>query len=704
MNTFPTNGKYVEALQHTDVCFQDKELKGGQVELTPLGMPRAISGNFASVFSITGASGKRYAVKCFTRQVAGQHKRYKAIHDSLASLDRTWKVGFEYIPQGVLVEGKWYAILRMEWVQNSKTLIPWLEQNLGNPDRIFKVANEFAACVKDLHQAGIAHGDLQHGNLLIDNEQRLRLIDYDGMYVPSIKDLGSNEDGLANYQHPGRAGHFAPDLDRFSAWLIYGSLISLAAYPTLWLTNHRDGDEKLIFGKDDFQPPFARIEELKARDASLAEVADVLIQGLRSSDSLGGVPEFDPKRIPLPSRSVDSSGDLSDWWKGLGADHTGTASTPDDTADTTRLGAGWLRSHATPLPPVEVVRPSLASTLTRFAIMAGAIPAAAGTAMVTNELIGIVVLLTWMILAAVGIWTLWCRSDVALARTAARRTAKSAVRQVADHKAALEKSHSARAALAGDEQRALQKLEKERSLLPKASADEFERLSKTQRKSVKSLQDAISNLDLTKAREAAQQLKALQAQHIQNYMTARRIEPGVIQGIGPALVAALSIHGLRTAADFGGFDGTRFRRVGTNHWFTVSGIGPAKSFSIRYWHQSQMEAANRTIPQSLSTQQAQALETKFSALRRQNQAAIDALAPELVTIRATVDAKYKDLDRDITLKVEAVRLDFQRKRAEHDTAIAQGARQLHNLEDDKVAAELDLERYKNISFSAYLKA
>ncbi|PRC50167.1 hypothetical protein C6A85_70895, partial [Mycobacterium sp. ITM-2017-0098] len=72
-------------------------------------------------------------MKCFTRQVNGQHQRYKAIHDLLADLGRPWQVGFEYLTQGVLVDGQWHAILRMEWVENSQTLIPWLENHLGTP-------------------------------------------------------------------------------------------------------------------------------------------------------------------------------------------------------------------------------------------------------------------------------------------------------------------------------------------------------------------------------------------------------------------------------------------------------------------------------------------------------------------------------------------------------------------------------------------
>jgi len=76
-----------------------------------------------------------------------------------------------------------------------------------------------------LKQAGIAHGDWQHANILIvreDGKQRLRLVDYDGMFVPPLQGKSCPELGHANYQHPNRKGaDFNLTLDHFSSVLIY---------------------------------------------------------------------------------------------------------------------------------------------------------------------------------------------------------------------------------------------------------------------------------------------------------------------------------------------------------------------------------------------------------------------------------------------------------------------------------------------------
>ncbi|TMS54782.1 phosphotransferase [Mycobacterium sp. DBP42] len=709
MTTFPTNGDYVQALQNTGMCFRDQELKTGRVELTSLGLPKAISGNFASVFSITGSSGKRYAVKCFTREVGGQNKRYEAIHDVLAKLARPWQVGFDYITQGVLVDGHWHPILRMEWVENSKTLIPWLEQNLGQPDRILRVAEQFAACIDDLQNAGIAHGDLQHGNLLVDTNDRLRLIDYDGMFVPSIRDLGSNELGLANYQHPLRSNtDFAAHLDRFSAWLIYGSLLSLAAHPGLWWTFRQDGDEKLLFGKEDFAAPLAAIKRIGLLGSPHSEVADLLTESLTSSSSLAGVPEFDPARIPLPTGAQASpqmgasTNPSSAWWRDAGTLIAGATPASEQSVQTARLGTGWLRSHEAPLPPVEVVGPSTAAKVVGAVMTAVAILGAVAVGAVLNVLLGSLFLLLWVSAMMFGTWMLWRRSDTVVGRTAARRQVRQTGREVAQQEKRVVKARAARAGLDGDERRAIQALEDQRSKLPKSSTAEYERQSKDLRKQLTTLQTAFNRLDNAKATEAQKQLKALREQHIQTYMASRRIEPGVIHGIGPALVAALGVHGLHTAADIAAVNGTQFRRTGSSSWFTIYGIGPSKSIGIRLWRERVLAAAESSAPQTLPRQQMQALDRKFADQKRQQQVAIDSIAPQLRQIQASVDTKFKALDQEITLKVDAVRLDYRRRRSDGDATVAEAAMRLQSLEDALLDAQRDLARYQKVSLTAYL--
>jgi hypothetical protein len=707
MTTFPSNGEYVEALQNPGSCFEDEELKGGEVARTPLGMPRTISGAFASVFSIMGASGKRYAIKCFTREAKEQHQRYKAIHALLDGLGHPWKVEFNYIERGVLVNGKWHAILRMEWVEECQTLIPWLTQNLGNPDLILNVANQFAIFIEDMQRAGIAHGDLQHGNLLVDAQQRLRVIDYDGMFVPAIKDLGSNEVGLANYQHPQRTGKdFGPHLDRFSAWLIYGSLVSLATLPGLWWTMRQDGDEKLLLGKEDFAAPLNAVEGLRRYGSPLSEFADVISESLTSQTSLAGVPEFDPQRIPLPTGTKampQATGSPSDWWRqAVTTAEADTASAPDQ-PNTVRMGTDWLRTHEPPPPPIVVAGPSRAAKAMGMVLTAVAILGATLAGSEISIFLAGVILLTWAAAMTTGVWTLWRRSDAVVGRAAASQQVKLAAREVEQQQPRVSEARSSRAALDGAERTALQALENQRSELPKTRAAEIESQSKDLRNQAANLQRALSRLDADKAAELARQLDALQEQHIQANMAKRRIEPGMITGIGPALISTLAAHGLRTAADFVGFNGTAFRSAGSTSWFTVTGIGPTKYSAIQYWHARQQSAARSSAPQSLPGQQKQAIESKFADLKHQKQAGIDSVATQLQRIKVTTEAKYAALDREITQKAEAVRRDFKTQRSLSDAIVAQAVAELNKREGALLDAQRELTRYQNVSLSAYLK-
>ncbi|WP_436777092.1 hypothetical protein [Yinghuangia sp. YIM S09857] len=261
---YPTGADYSEAIRDTTLCFAHPTVAGGLVAMGPLRMPRAVSGNFGSVFRVTSTgadtpgtagAGREFAVKCFTRAIPGRLRRYRAVAEALRVPDADWRVPVEYVPRGILVRGRWFPVILMEWVEGTG-LIPWIEAHLGDRAGLEGLAERFAAVVADLEAHGLAHGDLQHGNLIVAPDGGLRLIDYDGMYVPSLAGLPAAEHGHRNYQHPLRGSRdFGPGLDRFSAHLIHLTLRTLAREPWLWRTFHEDGGEHLLLKAEDFNAP-----------------------------------------------------------------------------------------------------------------------------------------------------------------------------------------------------------------------------------------------------------------------------------------------------------------------------------------------------------------------------------------------------------------------------------------------------------------
>src|SRR2546430_4647189 len=55
-----------------------------------------------------------------------------------------------------------------------------------------------------LFRSQVAHGDLQHGNILVRGGS-IQLVDYDGMWVPALKGRHATEIGHRAYQHPERS-------------------------------------------------------------------------------------------------------------------------------------------------------------------------------------------------------------------------------------------------------------------------------------------------------------------------------------------------------------------------------------------------------------------------------------------------------------------------------------------------------------------
>ena len=262
--SWPIGPDYNDAIQNPQANLRDPCLRRGTVVTNRLGLPAVNSGYFASVFQVHEGSQK-WAVKCFTRHIRDQQDRYKAISDHLKAHPLPFTVQFDYQPEGILVRGTWYPILRMQWV-DGPLLDEYVRSHLRNPRALQLLAHKWRACAREMQRAGIAHGDLQFGNIKVVGDN-IRLIDYDGMYVPAIKNKGSSERGHQNFQHPQRSdSDFDQYIDNFPSWVIYASLLAVAEFPSIW-AEADGGDDCLIFRKADFESPdssrvFRKLEQV----------------------------------------------------------------------------------------------------------------------------------------------------------------------------------------------------------------------------------------------------------------------------------------------------------------------------------------------------------------------------------------------------------------------------------------------------------
>lgn len=252
--TYPSLEQYQEALQHPRVALLDGDLKNGSIATSGLGLPKVMCGGFALTYTISVGAGK-YAVRCFHKKSPDLEMRYKAVSSKLRALSSNYFLPFEFQPQGVQVQGAKFPIVKMAWATGD-TLGEFVSDNFRNSSVLAALRESIVKLSSYLESHLIAHGDLQPGNLMVSHGGKsIQLIDYDGMFVPEIKQLGAAEIGHRNFQHPSRTGAiFNASLDRFSFISLVVALKALEVNPDLWDESQSDWDS-FVFRASDFSDP-----------------------------------------------------------------------------------------------------------------------------------------------------------------------------------------------------------------------------------------------------------------------------------------------------------------------------------------------------------------------------------------------------------------------------------------------------------------
>ncbi|MEX2289961.1 MAG: hypothetical protein WD794_06500 [Mycobacteriales bacterium] len=651
--SYPSGAVYAEALQNSDRCFTDPDLRGGRVQMTQMGTPRAISGNFASVFSVVGTNGRRFAVKCFTRNVSDQHARYTAVSDELARLQRPWQVGFDYQPEGIVVQGRSFPVLKMEWIE-ARGLLPWLDAHLSDPQAVAAVAADFASAVTDLQSAGLAHGDLQHGNLLIDRSGKLRLIDYDGMFVPSLAAHGAAEKGHVNYQSPARSMQdYDASLDHFSAWLIYGSLLLLLQDPGLWAQFHVDGDEKLLFGRDDFVDCHAlsTLTDIPGVDAALGS-----LRSCWTASSLAKIPPFDPRELPLPAELLEA--------------YPETEPVPDTGGSRLSVpsSAGASRRR---VQPASFSGGLLLSRICQsfLAVAVLALPALAVAPLVGMSMLAAALLA----LVVVGVPGYLAQPEVGAKRDSVGAVAtRRAERRAAEARLAAATQELDRWRRNDQQQvaalTALQQAAAKREQAEIASATAGLQVERTR------VVDALRQFEAEEKHRMRDALAQLRKAHITAALSRLSVRDAALPGIGDVLVHRLSLHGVVTAADIRMVE--VFWSIGFSTWVTdvvnhsgrrakIEGLGPAKGRTLMAWHKAVSARAKASAPRSLPA-------AELAAVRR----AGDAERERLMGLEAELTRRLREEPAAIKRRHQAEQLRLRQQQGEVRRAAAAERRRL----------------------------
>lgn len=260
----PTVSEYIDALANPHGLF--RTLGAVEPETDAWGNVRFIAGGNAVVFRVA-ADERQLMLKCYIRPPRHSREVYGwlATHpDPLLSPARL--LTEELYVYDALGRGAYHDVVVAEWVDGTTldTEIRRAAREYG-PLRFRELSVAFDALASQLLRREWAHGDLKPENIVVEPDGRMRLVDYDAMFVPPLRGSATAELGTPPFQHPARnENHFDTHIDDYPVALISICLRALALDSGLF-ARHNTGDNLL------FDPA----EILAGRSAAYDSVLDL---------------------------------------------------------------------------------------------------------------------------------------------------------------------------------------------------------------------------------------------------------------------------------------------------------------------------------------------------------------------------------------------------------------------------------------------
>ena len=253
---YPLISEYVKAIQDAGDNL-DK-----LAHLTPVlddhGEPYRSSGAFAVVFKMQDKrSGKYYALKCFTEEQQGRADAYRQIADELDMVDSPYITSVKYMEKELFVDSQCeedeFPVLLMDWVEG-ETMEAYIAANYHNQSAMSLLCYRFGKMAVWLRTQSFSHGDIKPDNIIVRPDGSLTLVDYDGMFVPSMKGSQSPTIGTRDFSHPLRTvDDFDETIDDFSLASIALSLKAISMKSTL--LDIYGASDRLLFSENDYRNP-----------------------------------------------------------------------------------------------------------------------------------------------------------------------------------------------------------------------------------------------------------------------------------------------------------------------------------------------------------------------------------------------------------------------------------------------------------------
>ena len=253
---YPLISEYVKAIQ--DASDNLDKLAYLTPVLDDHGEPYRSSGAFAVVFKMQDKStGKYYALKCFTEEQQGRADAYRQIADELDMFDSPYITSVKYMEKELFVDSQCeedeFPVLLMDWV-DGETMEAYIAANYRNQSAMLMLSYRFGKMAAWLRTQSFSHGDIKPDNIIVRPDGSLTLVDYDGMFVPSMKGSQSPTIGTRDFSHPLRTvDDFDETIDDFSLASIALSLKAISMKSTL--LDIYGASDRLLFSENDYRNP-----------------------------------------------------------------------------------------------------------------------------------------------------------------------------------------------------------------------------------------------------------------------------------------------------------------------------------------------------------------------------------------------------------------------------------------------------------------
>lgn len=283
---FPSIAEYTTALRHAaSGTFRSLRLA---LSVDDEEEPIYSRGSYSVVFKAHTEGNEReaWAIKCYVAEQERRIPSCRAISQQLNSITSPYLLPMRLCEEELRVGNTYYPLVLLPWVEG-KSLVREVDYYLHNPERLLQLSQNFGHFAYWLRSQSFAHGDLKSDNLRIRPDGSIVLLDYDGIYLPSMQGELPREEGNPDYTHPlCSPSDFNLHASDFALAVIALSLRALALAPELF--SHFGGKERLLLSAWDFRNPeqSPALEALKSlpQDAYLARLLDLFFQALETKN------------------------------------------------------------------------------------------------------------------------------------------------------------------------------------------------------------------------------------------------------------------------------------------------------------------------------------------------------------------------------------------------------------------------------------